>query len=84
MTVMKVIGIDARAQHGTALVAIDDSVWVAVCPAWWDFASRLWWWLAPADRKAWVVLAVADGTHVRTRAIRISSRHVRIGRAPTT
>jgi len=68
--------------HETALIASDDSVWVAVKIRWWDLAVLLWWWLCPADRKAWTTLTVKDGKSVRTRAIRIAKRHIRIRTLP--
>lgn len=68
--------------YGAALIAEDDSVWLAVRPRWWDLATWLWWWLSPSDRKASVKLAVGDGiggsTVIRTRAVRISKKFVRI------
>ncbi len=68
--------------YGTALVAADDSVWIAVQPRWWDLATWMWWWLCPFDRKSTVTLNVADGvggvTRVRTRAIRVSKKFVRV------
>ena len=70
---------NSKVLESTALVAADDSVWVAVTVRWWDLASILWWWLCPSDRKAWVTLRLHDAPAVRTRAIRIANRHVRIG-----
>ncbi len=68
--------------YGTALVAQDDSVWIAVQPRWWDLATWVWWWFAPSDRKATVTLRVDDGvggsTAVRTRAVRVSKKFVRV------
>lgn len=82
MPEMKVIKVDARDQHGTALIASDESVWVTVAPPWWDAASWLWWWLCPYDRKAWVILRTDSG-HFRSRAIRVAHRHARIRYVPT-
>lgn len=68
--------------YGTALIADDDSVWIAVRARWWDLATWIWWWLSPFDRKAIVVLRVGDGiggiTKVRARAVRVSKRYVRV------
>lgn len=82
MTTLDIQRFDAREQHGTALLPSDDTVWIAVCPQRWDIATWLWWWLAPADSKAWVVLTTATGARVRTRAVRIARRYVRIGNVP--
>lgn len=76
---LKVVSLDATAQHGTAIIAKDDSVWISIAPRWWDLASWLWWWLAPSDKKAWLNLATAGGQHVRTRAIRLARSYVRMG-----
>jgi hypothetical protein len=79
---IKVIKVDAREQHGTAILPPDESVWVTLAPAWWDIATWLWWWLAPSDRKAWLALRTRSGGYVRSRAIRVAHRHVRIGYIP--
>jgi predicted AlkP superfamily pyrophosphatase or phosphodiesterase len=67
---------------GTAMIADDDSVWVAVEPRWWDLATWLWWFLCPSGRRAVVRLRVADGvggaTLVRTRAMCVAQRHIRV------
>jgi hypothetical protein len=75
---LRVIKLDATAQHGTALIAADDAVWVTVALPWWDLSARLWWWLCPHDKKAMLDLTVKDGGRVRTRAIRIARKHVRL------
>ena len=63
----------------TGVLAGDDSIWIPLCPPWWDLASWFWWWLAPVDRKAWMTLKLRDGTTVRTRALRIARGYIRIG-----
>lgn len=75
---LKVVQVDAREQHGTALIHSDGSVWITVAPSWWDIAAWLWWWLAPTDKRAWVTLRTRSGL-VRSRAIRVAKRHVRFG-----
>lgn len=82
MTDLRVIGFDAREFTGTALLASDDSIWIAVHLRWWDVATALWWWLTPTDKKAYVILHTTAGRRVRTRAIRVARRHVRIRHAP--
>lgn len=81
---MKTIAVDSREYHGTALIAPDDSVWITVSLHWWELSTLLWWWLAPSNRKAWVLLNVSGDRKFRSRAICIARRHVRIGRAPET
>jgi len=81
MTTMKVVTLDAYEQHGTAIIAPDDTVWIAYCPRPWDLATRLWWFFCPVDKKGWMTLTTKDGRKVRTRAIRVAHRHVRIGQA---
>ena len=78
MTTMKVVEVDATQQHGTALIDGEDSVWITLAPRVYDLATWFWWWLAPADKKAWVTLNTSDGRKVRSRAIRVARRHVRI------
>ena len=78
MTTLRLVSFNAREQHGTALIAADDSVWVVVAPAWWDLASILWWWLCPIDRKAFAILATSSGQKVRARVIRVARKHVKI------
>lgn len=83
MSTIKVVGFDARGQHGLALVAADDSVWVTTAPRWWNVLGWLRWWLAKDDRKAWVTLTTS-GKRVRTRALRVARKHVKIGKVPGT
>lgn len=68
--------------YGTALVSDDDSVWIAIQPRWWDIATWFWWWFCPFDRKSVVTIRVADGvggaTRVKTRAIRVAKKFVRV------
>lgn len=78
----KIIQASAVGAHSTALVAADDSVWVSLSPRWWDLASWLWWWLCPSDRRAWVILTNGQGVRIRTRAIRVARRYVRIRAMP--
>jgi hypothetical protein len=81
VTEMKIVKFDAREHHGTALIAPDDSVWIAVAPPWWDLATRLWWFFAPIARKAIVHLNTPNGK-VRTQALCIARSHVRIKNLP--
>jgi hypothetical protein len=78
MSTANFVQVDATEQHGTALIAKDDSVWVVLAPRAWDIATWLWWWLAPSDRKRWVTLNATDGGKIRARSIRVARRHVRI------
>ena len=79
MTTMKVVTLDSYEQHGTALISSDDSVCVVYAPKQWDFASMLWWWFCPGDKKGFVTLTTRDKRRVRAKAIRVAHRHVRIG-----
>jgi hypothetical protein len=62
------------------LVADNGSVWVTMKPRWWDLAALFWWWLAPADRRAWVMLRLTGGEKLRCRAICVAKGHVRIAK----
>ena len=81
---MTVIQIEYQPERlvGTALVAEDGSVWIAVVPRWWDIATRLWWWLTPSHRKAWVTLSTKEGK-IRAKAVLIALQNVRIGSPPS-
>lgn len=82
MTSMKIVTLDAKEAHGTALIAQDDTVWVAIHMRWWDLSTIMWWWLCPSDRKGFAYLNLQDGRKVRTRVIRVAHRHVRIRGVP--
>ena len=66
--------------YGTAMIAADDSVWIAIQPKWWDLAIWIWWWLCPSDQKSAVTIRVDDGMggadRVRTRAVRVAKKYV--------
>lgn len=68
--------------YGTAMIADDDSVWIAIQPNWWDLATWIWWWFCPSDRKSAITIRVDDGVGgadlVRTRAVRVAKKHVRV------
>ena len=72
--------------YGTALVAQDDSVWVAIQPKWWDLATWIWWWFCPSDKKSVVNLRTYDGLGgnvlVRSRAVRVATKFVRVKGMP--
>jgi len=82
VTTANFVKFDAGEHNGTALIASDDTVWVAVHVRWWDISTVLFWWLCPADRKAWATLTNAKGEKVRARVFRIATRHVRIRNPP--
>jgi hypothetical protein len=77
---MTVIELDARRAHETALVAKDGTVWIAIAPSWWDIASWFWWWLCPMSKKAWVVLRTGDQRQIRSRAVRVATNYVILGK----
>jgi hypothetical protein len=69
------------------LALIDDAgaVWTVVpihYSRWWDFATLLWWFFCPADKRAVVVMRLSDQRKVRVRCVRIASKHVRLGGSP--
>lgn len=73
---------DVAGGPATAIVAQDDSVWIALQPRWWDLATWLWWWLCPSDRKARVKLKMDDHTERSVRAVRIANKYVRVRGMP--
>lgn len=79
MSTMSVIELDARTAHETALIQRDNTVWIAISPAWWDLASWLWWWLCPSSKKAWVTVTTNDGRKLRSRAVRVAKSYVLVG-----
>ena len=79
MTTMSVVELDARTAHETALVAKNGTVWIAIAPAWWDIATRFWWWLCPLSKKAWVTLNTNDNRRIRSRAVRVAKSYVILG-----
>lgn len=81
MTTMQV-NFNPRETVGTALIAEDGSVWIAVNPPPYDLATWIWWWLCPSSRKARIKLNTTNGI-VSTRAIKIARRHVRLGTPKT-
>jgi len=56
----------------------DDSVLLVVPLRWWDLATLLWWLLCPQDRRATVMLTLADGANAKFRAVRVVTRHVKV------
>ena len=72
--------------YSTAMIASDDSVWIAIQPKLFDLASWFWWWLCPRDKKAVVTLTVSDGVgggvKVRSRAVRMATKFIRINGVP--
>jgi hypothetical protein len=76
---MSVVELDASTSHETALIAKDGTVWVAICPAWWDLATWLWWWLCPLSKKAWVTIKTNDNRRLRSRAVRVARTYVILG-----
>lgn len=72
------LDLGSRSAHETALVSSDGAVWIALSPAWYDLASWVWWFFSPGDRRAFVVLHTESGAKVRTRAIRIARKHIKL------
>lgn len=82
MADLKIIYLDAREHHGTALLDADDAVWVAIAPQWWDLATWAWWFLCPFDKRAFAILNTDSKRRVRVRVIRVAKRHVRFRGVP--
>ena len=59
-----------------ALVDPKGAVWACVSAPWWQLATWLWWLLAPAERRGWMILHTSDGRRIPTRAIRIADEHI--------
>lgn len=74
---IEIVDVVAFEVDGLALLDSHGAVWRTFARPWWDISSWLWWWLTPG-RKQWVQLRRPEGK-VRIRAVRLSSRHVRIG-----
>lgn len=79
---VNLVPIGDRRAHEVAFIAADDSVWVGVSLEWWDIASWIWWWLAPGDRKAWIIAKDSAGRSIRVRGVRMSRRYVHIRGVP--
>lgn len=57
----------------------DDSVWLVVPPfRWYEFATLIWWYLFPTDKRGFVTLKLYGGRTVRTRVLKLATRHVRV------
>ena len=84
MSALRQIEIATEGAQDLALISNDDAVWLVVSLRWWDLATWLWWLLCPSDRKAWVRLSLSSGRTFRLRALRVASRHLRVGRMKDT
>jgi hypothetical protein len=73
------IHLEVQGIRDLALVDSTDAVWVVLHAPWWDIASWFWWWFCPRDRQARVVLKLRNGDTVRTKAIRVATRHTKLG-----
>jgi len=81
MAGIKSIEVELAGTKDLALVSsFDDSVWIVVPLRWWDLPTLIWWLFCPMDRKAKVKLRMHDNTKVSFRAVRVASRHVRVGK----
>ena len=79
MATLKTVEVEVDGARDLALVSsADDSVWLVVPLRWWDLSTLLWWYFAPVDRKARVVLTMGGGEKVSFRAVRVATRHVRV------
>jgi len=78
------IATDVTELSPVALLAADGSVWITLKLRWWDLATLLWWWLAPAHKRAWVTISTSSGQRVRTRAMLLAYKHVRVSQIHRT
>jgi len=76
---MDVVILKGQSAHGTVVLK-GDEVWLVVEPAWYDIASKLFWWLMPSDKRAFLIVTLESGVRVRARAVRVSRRFVRASR----
>jgi len=77
----QIVHVDSFPVHGLAVVFPDESVWITVSVRSGELANQLWWWLCPADKKAWIILTAASGEKFRSRAVRVATKHLHIGAA---
>jgi hypothetical protein len=75
---VRTIELEGNAPQQLALIGSDDSVWVVVHIAWWNLAMMVWWFFAPFDKKAYVLLTTVDGTKYRAKAFRMANRFIRV------
>jgi hypothetical protein len=77
---VRTIEFNVEGAKDLALIDSADGVWVVVpihYTHWWDFATLLWWFFCPMDKKAVLKLHFADRS-VCVRAVRVATRHVRL------
>lgn len=85
MAALKQIELEVSGVQDLALVGSDDSVWLVVPLRWWDLSTLIWWLFVPNDKKARVKLTFAESrtaankTKVSFRAVRVASKHIRVG-----
>lgn len=80
MAGLKSIAIDVQGAKDLALISADNSVWIVVYLHWWDLATWLWWFLTPYDARSIIRLSLTNGQTVRTMAVRVASRYIKIGK----
>jgi hypothetical protein len=79
MASLKTIELEVEGTKDLALISLAiDSVWLVVPLRWWDLSTLIWWFFAPADKKARVRLTLHGGEKVSFPAIRVASRHVHV------
>jgi len=72
------LALEVQGVRDLALIDSDDGVWIVVRARWYDIATWAWYWLTPSDQRAIVKLGCSDGTKLRTRAVRVATRHARV------
>lgn len=79
MTTIEIVDSESRSQNGLALIEVSGAVWYTFSRPWWDISSWFWWWLTPGQKK-WVFVRKASGQRVRIRAVKLTDKHIRLGR----
>jgi hypothetical protein len=77
--VIEVVDTQAYNVDALALIDIEGGVWRTFARPWWHLASWLWWFLFPGDKKM-VQVRQEGGKKVRIRAVRVATKHVRVGK----
>jgi len=78
MSAIKSIELELEGLNDMALIGADDSIWLVVPLRWWDLATLIWWAFVPTDKKAAVMLTLAEGKKVKCKAVRVATKHIRV------
>ncbi len=67
MSGLKEVTLEMEGARDLALIANNDSVWLVVPLRWWDFATFIWWFFMPWDKKAKVKLSLTESADLEIR-----------------